>query len=195
MHFSAFWTNVERKRKPIKTTARNIPIAHIIQPVNHTFFRVFWLKLHIFNRFKRQRTDFVHFNKPARNQLVNDVSLTAPAVNIAMFIFVRIEKLAVIFKALNNDIHNIGGLFPSQKAGVVKHHTLLVDWADFREVQCFSKFKVLHTAPRRDMHNARPFRAVHHIPRHNFMLKLLLFKFWETGFIGQPHKFGTLKFL
>ena len=186
---AAVGADIKRKRHTVVTLTGDIPVAHVIQPVNHSLAVRFRLPFNGGSRLDESRLEFVRSDVPCRNETENNLALTTPAYRVAVLDRHNLVKLVSLFKLIENLGSDFGAVLAGHEAEAFEEDTHIVNGHHLGQADTLAKLVIFDTTARSDMNDARTLFGVNVLPGDDFMVNVLLcVKLREAGFIRQSDK-------
>ena len=189
VNVAAVGAYIKRKRHTVVTLTGNVPVTHVIEPVNHSLAVRFGFPLNTGSSLDESRLEFVRSDVPCRNKTENNFALTSPAYRVAVFNRHHLVKLVSLFKLVKDLGSDFGAVLTGHEAEALEEDPHIVNGHNLGKAETLTELVIFNTAARSDMNNARTFFGVNILPCDDFMVNVLLcFKLREAGLVGKTHK-------
>ena len=113
---------IERERKAVVATARDVPVAHVPQPVVHALAHVLGRPLDRRVRLEQRLAQLVDSDEPVVGDAPDERRVAAPAVRVAVQVDAGFEQIALLGEAADDLVCRLGRREPVQPA-VVRRRT------------------------------------------------------------------------
>ena len=142
---------IERQRQPVIATPRDVPVAHVVQPVVHALAHVLRRPLHFGVRVEHLLAEVAHRDEPVVGDAEDERRVAAPAVRVAVLVQARLDEEAALAEIADDLVGRLDGREPVQPAVVVVEAPGLVDGHEHGQVLALAQLEVLGARTRRDM--------------------------------------------
>ncbi len=150
---------IERQRQPVVAAARDVPVAHVVQPVVHPLAHVLRCPLDGRVRLEHLLPQVAHGDEPVVGDAEDQRRVTAPALGIAVLVQPRFDEAALFLERADDLLRRLGRRHAVEPAEGVVEAAGLVDRLDD-----------LEAGARRDVHDARALVERDLVPRDHAML-------------------------
>ncbi len=161
---------IERQRQAVVAASRDVPVAHVPQPVVHPLAHVLGHPVHLGVLLEQLRPDRIDGDEPVVGQPEDQRRVAAPAVRIGMRVEAGLDEEAGLTEPADDLIGRLGRREAVQPAVVVVEPTRLVDRREHREILRLRELEVLAAAARSDVDDAGALVHRHVLPRDHAML-------------------------
>ena len=163
---------VEGQRQAVVAAPRDVPVAHVPQPVVHPLAHVGGRPLDGRVRLEERLPDLVHRDQPVVGDPPDQRRVAAPAVRIAVLVLAGVDEEAVLGEPADDLVGRLRRREPVQPAVVVVEAAGLVDRHQDREVVDLPELEVLLARPGRDVDDPGAVLERDLVPRDHAMLDL-----------------------
>ena len=163
---------IERQRQPVVAAARDVPVAHVAQPVVHALAHVLRHPLDLRVLLEQLRPDLVDRDEPVVGDPEDQRRVAAPAVRVGVRVQPGLDEEPGFAEPADDLVGRVGGREAVQPAVVVVEAPRLVDRRQHRQVVHLRELEVLAAAAGRDVDEAGALVHRHVVPRDDAVLDL-----------------------
>ena len=161
---------VERQRQAVVAAARDVPVAHVAQPVVHALAHVLGHPGDRRVRVEQRLPQVVDRDQPVVGDPEDQRRVAAPAVRVAVLVELRLDEEATLGEVAGDLVGGLGGAEAVQPAVVVVEVAALVDRRQHGQAVHARELEVLAAAARRDVDEPGAFVERDLVPRDDAML-------------------------
>ena len=125
---------VERQRQPVVATARDVPVAHVPQPVVHALAHVRRRPLDGRVRVEERLAELLDGEEPVVGDAEDERRVAAPAVRVAVLVEAGVHEQPALGQVADDLVGRVTGGHAVQPAVVVVEAPRLVDGREDRQV-------------------------------------------------------------
>ena len=118
---------IERQRQPVVAAARDVPVAHVAQPVVHALAHVGRRPLDGRVRVEQRLAQLVDRDEPVVGDAEDERRVAAPAMRIAVLVEARLDEQSALGEVADDLVGRVGRREPVQPAVLVVEASRLVD--------------------------------------------------------------------
>ena len=161
---------IEGQRQSVVPPTRDVPVAHVVQPVVHALAHVLGHPRHLGVLLEQRRTDLLDGDEPVVRETKDQRRVAPPTVRVGVRVEPGLDEEAGLAEPADDLVRGLGGRQPVQPAVRVVEAARLVDRRQHRQVVDLRQLEVLAAAARRDVDDARALVHRHVVPRDHPML-------------------------
>ncbi len=183
---------VEGERQAVVAAARDVPVAHVAQPVVHPLPHVRGHPLDRPVRVEQAPADALDVDEPVVGDAEDERRVAAPAVRVVVQVGARLDEETALGQVADDLVGRLDGREPVQPAVVVVEAAGLVDRGQHRQAERAAELEVLAAAARGDVDDARALLERHLVPGDDAMLDAgARRERVERAAVAQPHELGA----
>src|ERR671934_257703 len=148
---------IEGQRQAVEAAARDVPVAHVPEPVVHPLAVLRRRPLDSGVRVQERLPDLVDADEPVVGHAPDERRVAAPAMRVAVLVEARADQEAPFAKVAGDLIGSVAGRGAVQPAVVLVEAPRLVDRGQHRQALAPAEIEVLLTRAGRDVDDARAF--------------------------------------
>ncbi len=156
---------VEGQRQAVVTAPRDVPVAHVAEPVVHALAHVAGRPLDLLVRREQLRPELVDRDQPVVRDAPDQRRVAAPAVRIAMLVRLGRDERPALGEPADDLIGGLDGREPVQPTVGVVEPARLVDRHQHRQLVDPAELEVLLPSAGRDVDDSRPLLERDLVPR------------------------------
>ena len=184
---------VDRQRQPVVATPRDVPVAHVAQPVVHALAHVRRRPLDGRVRVEQRLPQLVDRDEPVVRHPPDQRRVAAPAVRIAVLVLPDLEQEAGLGEPTDDLVCRLRRREPVQPAVGVVEAPGLVDRGEHGQVVDPAEVEVLLARPGGDVHDPASLVERDLVPRDDAMLDLRArAELVERSPVSEPDELRTL---
>ena len=145
---------VDRQRQPVVAAPRDVPVAHVAEPVVHALAHVRRRPLDRGVRVEQRLPQLVDRDEPVVRHPPDERRVAAPAVRVAVLVLSSLEEEARLGEATDDLVGGFRGREPVKPAVRVVEVACLVHRSEHGQVVDPAELEVLLARSRRDVHDA-----------------------------------------
>ncbi len=186
---------VERQRQAVVAAPRDVPVAHVAQPVVHALAHVLGHPLDLRVLLEQLRTDLVDADEPVVREPVDDGRVAAPAVRVGMDVRAGLDEEAPLGEVADDLVGRLDRREAVQPAVVVVETSALVDRREHGKAERAAELEVVRTGSGRDVDDAGSLLLleVDLVPRDDAVLDAgARREVVEGALVAEPDELGSL---
>ena len=183
---------IERQRQPEVALARDVPVAHVAQPVVHALAVERGRPLDGGVRLEQLRPQLFDRDEPVVDEEEDQRRLAAPAVRVTMDVRLGVLEQPALAQVADDLVGRLDGRRAVQPAVLGQEAAALVDRRQDGQVVHLRQLEVLGAGARRDVDDAGPFLERYLVPRdHAVHDPLRGLKVVVRPFVFEPDQLGA----
>ena len=163
---------VEREREAVEPAARDVPVAHVPEPVVHALGHVGGRPLDGGVRLEQPGADLVDGDEPVVRDPEDERGVAAPAERVRVLVRLGADEQPAVAEVPDDLVGRLAGGDPVQPAVLLGEAPRLVHGRQHGETMHAGEVEVLGPAARGDVHDAGPRGEVHLLPGDDAVLDL-----------------------